>query len=588
MAEGRKWKRLKPLSDSFKPVAHATRTAVSTAGRPRESADGVHAAVPLPTDQRDVRLLPCIEPGSEMRRHQESARLTTGAAGSSLQRIPSNLNMDGCGSFSRALSSDSGTASSATSCTPQLVLMSVSGLVSVRPHVAVTQDLHSSTSAPDIPEVLEHDQIHLGPDPTLENFSVRGCTGAPDTPESWGHDQVNLEPALENFSVRWSTGAPDTPEDQVHLEPALGNFSVRGSTGAPDTLEAWEHDQFHLGKKKRKRPDPALENFSERPRTERIRCFWEFMIEAVKGPNSEEPFCREYVLGGILPFIADVKTVAQEVLIPYHDNLAEQLWRVAVVVWLGAGGPGLQTFRHITQGTELCGEAAAEDLRLPSIFSENDVDRVYEHLRRLKEAHGRSAVLSGDGQSVKFRFSNAQGVAVLRSWRQCIQHLVSKVGGSPWQLARLGPEALNELLTSAISLGTLAAKELFAYLYLAHPVAFDVDKFIPVGSGAERGGRAVLGHAPDAKVDWSREFSRMVEEIPVDLGKKLKMAIQERAASCPFRNDARLPGAVSQLREGRATAADVEVCMCFFMNFLRAKYSGVAPAGWQMLLRRLW
>ena len=45
-----------------------------------------------------------------------------------------------------------------------------------------------------------------------------------------------------------------------------------------------------------------------------------------------------------MPFICDVRAVARDVLVPFHDDIGEQVWRVLVVVWLGAGGPGFQTW----------------------------------------------------------------------------------------------------------------------------------------------------------------------------------------------------------------------------------------------------
>jgi len=340
---------------------------------------------------------------------------------------------------------------------------------------------------------------------------------------------------------------------------------------------------------KRKKPDAALEVFARKPLDERLRQFWGFVVEAVRGESSSEELCRRYELGGILPFIADVSTVIREILIPHHHDLGEQLWRVLVVVWLGGGGPGFATFRHVTRGSPLQGEHCPSAARLPALGDERqDVVAMYEHLAGLAERHGRGAVLSGDGQSVKFRFDGKQGVEVLRSWRRCARELVGLAGGTREGLQALGTMRIYEHFKAFPWLGCLTIKEIFCYLYPAHPCSIDVNVYVPVGSGAQRGGQAVLGLRDVGGVDWHKEFLNMARSVPDGLAQQLTEAIRARSSSCPFADDDRVPGVRQQVASGRPTAGDVEVCMCFFMNYLRAKHQGSVPKGWTMLQRSLW
>jgi len=342
-------------------------------------------------------------------------------------------------------------------------------------------------------------------------------------------------------------------------------------------------------KKKRvqAKENPAFTEFSQRPVEDRVREFWKFMIEAVKGPESDYPWCREYELGGILPFIGDVRTVIEKVLIRYHDDIGEQLWRVMVVVWLGGGGPGFTTFRHIADGEPMLNTACEEKARLPKLRSDVDVTGMFEHLQSLAEQHGRSEVLSGDGQYVQFRFGHAQGIALLRSWRACARTLADKAGDTREGFEALSTKAIFDHLRECQGIGNLAAKEIFCYLHAAYPQSVNVDTFVPVGAGAERGGRLVLGQRPEG-TEWHDEFRRMCVDIPKDLSTELGEAIRARSLSCSFRDDQHVPGVTKQLEVCTANAGDVEVCMCFFMNYLKAKMRGTPPRGWRMLARSLW
>lgn len=459
------------------------------------------------------------------------------------------------------------------------------------------------------PEAREPSAVGQGPQGGP--LGSRGQPGADETlPASTGaarrgfkRRQPRLPPAIASVAVgaSWPL-APGPPAQGASRPSPDGGGPSRSSSPRRKRRRAWARPidvvgqvdlpvalNVHVVRRERapKRLDPALEAFVVRPPEARIRCFWDFVIQAVRGEGAEETLCQEYILGGILPLIGDVATVMKEVLIPWHGDVGEQFWRTMVVVWLGAGGPGFQSFRHITDGTLLCGEECPKADRLPNLNSTSDVDRVYAHLRRIAEKHGRSKVLSGDGRCVCFRFSETQGIGVLRAWRQCVRKIVAGAGGTLEGLAALGPVAIAEHLRSAPWFGDLAAKELFCYLYPAHPTSFDVEVFLPVGAGAIRGGKAVLGISDDA-ADWHDLFRRMAATIPADLGARLSDAIRARAVHCPFRDDQRVPGAAQQLARARATAADVEVCMCFFMNFLKAKHRGSAPASWAMLKRSCW
>lgn len=341
-------------------------------------------------------------------------------------------------------------------------------------------------------------------------------------------------------------------------------------------------------KAKEKKKDAALDAFKRLPHCARIQSFWSFVIQAVKGVTSNDPLCRDYALGGLLPFIGDVNTVAKEVLIPCRRDLGEQLWRVLVVVWLGAGGPGFRTFRHITSEARLCGQVCPLEARLPELNAEEDVLVMYEHIAKMSSTYGRDAVFSGDGQAVKFRLSSTQGIDVLRAWRRCAQDLYTKSCGTRAGLEQLGAKSIARFLKAVPFMGSLAIKEVFCYLYLAHPIAFDVDDYVPVGSGAAVGGRAVLGIPEKARVDWHAQFLEMAQGIPATLKSNLAEAIQERTKQCDLVSQPGVPGVRQQLQDARVTAGDIEVCMCLFMNYLRAKHRGCVPRGWHMLKRSHW
>lgn len=366
-------------------------------------------------------------------------------------------------------------------------------------------------------------------------------------------------------------------------------FNTMASVPAPGSLSSGCRPEGEKKQPQKGKEHQAFLDFSKLPAERRLREFWSFMVEAVKGVTSDEPFCREYEFGGILPFIADVRTVIEKVLIPFHDDVGEQLWRVMVVVWLGGGGPGFCTYRHVVDGVPMLGASCEQRARLPPLRADVDVTDMFEHLKALAEKHGRHQVLSGDGQHVQFRFGRQQGVEMLRRWRRCALELAQSAKNTREGFDALGPRAIFEHLTACPGIGNLAAKEVFCYLYAAYPRSFDVNSFVPVGAGAERGGRLVLGlSAEDKGVVWHDEFRQMCRDIPQDLSVSLATAIRTRARTCSYGDDPRVPGVRQQLELCTATAADVEVCMCFFMNFLKAKMRGTAPRGWRMLARSLW
>lgn len=388
---------------------------------------------------------------------------------------------------------------------------------------------------------------------------------------------------------------------------AAAGLVATSSRSSPESSDSEDHDLLRprprnaapkplarpvasaSGQKPSRREDPALAGFASLPAAERLRRFWRFVVEACRGAASSNRFCREYEFGGILPFIGDVSAVLREIIIPLHCDLGEQLWRVMVVVWLGGGGPGFATYRHLVQGLPLQGEACPPEARLPELRDRaRDVAGMYRHLERLADRHGRSAVLSGDGRSVQFRFERQQGLEVLRSWRRCVEDLVGMCGGTHEGLESLGTRRIYQHFVQYPWIGELTVKEIFCYLYHGHPRAVNVNEFVPVGSGAQRGAQLVLGLKQPRAADWHKELLNMIETIPEDLSIELNQAMRARLLTCDFGDDHRVPGVRQQLASGQPTAGDVEVCMCFFMNFLRAEHRGSAPQGWKMLERHRW
>merc|ERR1719410_2114694 len=190
---------------------------------------------------------------------------------------------------------------------------------------------------------------------------------------------------------------------------------------------------------------PAPDNWKDAPQNEKNSHFWTFVLEAVRGTSSAEALCREVEFGGLAAFLPDVMQVAKFILVPYQDQLLEQLWRCMVVVWLGVGGPGFASYKYITGQGTLLDKFCPLEAQLPpgdAALRTADLEPMYEHLASIAKANKPTTVLSGDGRQSKCRFAENHGLPVLQAFRNSIWDLVD-LATAKGQTLRLGLESLG-------------------------------------------------------------------------------------------------------------------------------------------------
>eukprot|EP00927_Polykrikos_kofoidii_P024595 TRINITY_DN22336_c0_g3_i1.p1 TRINITY_DN22336_c0_g3~~TRINITY_DN22336_c0_g3_i1.p1 ORF type:complete len:758 (-),score=123.63 TRINITY_DN22336_c0_g3_i1:324-2597(-) len=357
--------------------------------------------------------------------------------------------------------------------------------------------------------------------------------------------------------------------------------------------------------------------------------FWNFLTEAIRGRESTLPACRDYALGGLALLLPDVLQVAQRVIAVHRGDMAETLWRIVVIVWLGCGGPGFRTYRHLVEeDVDLCG--LAPTIRLPPFSRDADLEPVYCYLKELHDIHSRKEILSGDGTSVKFRFSEAQqGLPVFKMWHRAVVDVMDCLEASladarpaatltaselearrVENLRRLGSGWLAKELMRTSFLKALSVKEVFCYLGVAYPFILEAGD-VPFGPGAVRGFRLVVlgdgcsgskssgGGAVDGGVgggpndecsarvtaqDLAEGARAFVNGVPAELGAAVRRAAERTIGALPKEIRA-LPGYQWQLQLPQAVSVlDVEVCFCWFKSYCK---SGVSSS-WRNFHRSKW
>lgn len=341
--------------------------------------------------------------------------------------------------------------------------------------------------------------------------------------------------------------------------------------------------------RKSKAKVPAPDNWKDSPQKEKNQHFWNFVLEAVRGVTSEEPLCREVEFGGLSAFLPDVMQVAKWILVPYRDQLLEQLWRCMVIVWLGVGGPGFASYKYVTAQGTLLGKSCPSDAMLPpadAALGTANLEPMYAHLASIARANKPTTVLSGDGRQSKCRFAEVQGLPVLEAFRDAVCDLarLATDGGEPLPagLERLGPKGIYNQLKQYKMLGNLAIKEFYCYMTIALPSAFDTDRFVPFGGGAKHGIELLQGEG--VKVDDGTWALLQHLKADTETAALIERAAMARRGALPKPVRA-LPG--YDAKRMRPGTLDVEVCACWFQGYLRAK-EGNVPKNWKAFRREFW
>jgi len=269
-----------------------------------------------------------------------------------------------------------------------------------------------------------------------------------------------------------------------------------------------------------------------------------------------------------------------------RDNERELLWQTAIVVWLGMGGPSFRAFRHIRDGAELCGKMCPVSARLPPLDSRRSLKCMYDHLDSLQRQHGRPQVLAGDGTAVKFRFSKSQGLPLLEDWRRHVRDLADYAearGG----IANLGPRDVDARLRPAKCFKDLALKEYLLYLNAAY-ANIDPNVHVPCGPGARKGAKLVLGARRAELGDLHGQLRALTERIPFSLSGKIREAIRRKRLASPLRRKGHKRKACKP-KTWKPNAGDVEVCMCWYQAYVKAKARGwKKPTSWRAFRREAW
>lgn len=336
---------------------------------------------------------------------------------------------------------------------------------------------------------------------------------------------------------------------------------------------------------------PTREEYAGRGQAEKDQLFWRFVHQALLGPSSSEQLCREHVLGGTSCLLPDAQCVAREVFADGSLGVCEKLWRAVLATWLGCGGPAFRSYRYLSGAAPLFGRECPESARLPRgdrSLGTADLAPMYSHLESIVRSaeHKPKDILSGDGRFTMGRFGEKQGLSLLCQWRDAVSQLFDRFGGGDEELAagleKLGPEGIDRHFRGFHGWSDLAIKELFTYMELLLPSAFNSNRFVPFGDGACAGGKLVLGE-DTRQQEMVLRTRDLLQRQPDALTSDFRRTFQVRMQQLP-EPVRQLPGYAAKLASPNPLSVlDVEVCFCWFQAFLKNKVGK-----WKAFRRDVW
>ena len=99
--------------------------------------------------------------------------------------------------------------------------------------------------------------------------------------------------------------------------------------------------------------------------------------------------------------------------------------------------------------------------------------------------------LVGQRTSGKFRLTEQQGLKVLSGWLKAVNALITKAESKAADVYKglelLGARAVFDQLRETKFLKGLSLKELYCYMQIVSPVAFNGNVIVPFGPGSIRG-----------------------------------------------------------------------------------------------------
>ena len=263
--------------------------------------------------------------------------------------------------------------------------------------------------------------------------------------------------------------------------------------------------------------------------------FMDFHEEILKGTRAKG-YLSEYALAPL----PDVQFFREYVSAKQLDKRNE-LWAAILMIWLGTGGVGAATFKHLVGETLHPDWPCLPAFLMPfSVVDTKTLEDVYAHVCLLSARYGQDRIFAGDGTYVKFRLGPKQGLRLLQAMHLCVKEFPLERNLSPMEAKAHFKQK------KFFGFGDLALKELWCYG--ASFDCFDPGE-PPFGTGALRGAALVLGTC-----------------TATTAASKTKAMLQ---------------------RHGRPwTVLEMEISFCWYQSYLKCPVK--PPASWNSFKRSVW
>merc|ERR1712032_474875 len=173
-------------------------------------------------------------------------------------------------------------------------------------------------------------------------------------------------------------------------------------------------------------------------------------------------------------------------------------------------------------------------------------------------------------------FGGEQGFHLLNDFSLSFLSLIAKLCGTDQDLTTgldgWGPQQIVMHFERFKGWSALSLKELFSYMELVLPKAFDSNVFVPFGIGAQGGCKLVLSIPSNWQLQAQLNCNTrsLVARVPDEMRIQIWRATQEAAQQLPT-DVASLPGYRMEFADPQnvVSVLDAEVCFCWFQAFLK-------------------